>query len=299
LIPTSFGLGDNDSTAYNGFIKDVLIYNRALTAEEVTTLYNHGTVEDGLVLNIPLQYGKDDDSIFASKSFVYDTAILTTSSGFDEFGYPIRYDMASEAGISYASGKIDFANSACFNGSSSNARIESGLDVLPSGSTSGSISAWFYQKGGTDLRGIVGYGAFSAPSQDRFIMTNFPYIYSCGYNDDYTYDSKSIEYNKWYHVVMVYENATEKCYLNGELIGQRDFNFLTTPTRIDIGWHDNSRYFNGNIANILFYNRALTQAEVTKLYNQKAVKDGLVLQIPLQEGKDDESIFSSKSFVYD
>jgi hypothetical protein len=189
--------------------------------------------------------------------------------------------------------------SAYFDGNSSNARIESGLNVLPSGSTSGSISVWFYQKSGTGLRGIVGYGVFGATSQDRFIMTNFPYIYSCGYNDDYTYNSKSIEYNKWYHVTMVYENGIEKCYLNGELIGQREFSFSTTVSKIDIGWHDNSRYFHGNIKDILFYNRALTQDEVTALYNKGTVADGLVLSIPLQYEKDDESIFSSKNFVYD
>lgn len=101
LSPTNFGFCNSRNPAYNGFVKDVLVYNRALSAEEVTTLYNHGAVTDGLVLNIPLQYGKDDESIFSSKSFVYDYAILTTSSGFDEWGYPIRYDIASECGISY------------------------------------------------------------------------------------------------------------------------------------------------------------------------------------------------------
>lgn len=87
---------------FNGNLKDYKIYNRALTQEEVETLYNKGKVTDGLVLNIPLTYGKDDDSMFTSKNFVYDYAIIETSSGFDDWGYPIRYDMASECGINYA-----------------------------------------------------------------------------------------------------------------------------------------------------------------------------------------------------
>jgi hypothetical protein len=89
-----------------GNIKDLNVYNRALTQDEVTQLYNKGTVTDGLVLNVPLTYGKDDESLFSSKSFVYDYSILTTSSGFDDWGYPIRYDIASEAGISYGQIRI-------------------------------------------------------------------------------------------------------------------------------------------------------------------------------------------------
>lgn len=86
---------------FQGNLKDLKIYNLALTADEVTTLYNHGTVADGLVLNVPLQYGKEDESIFSPKNFVYDYSAPTTSSGFDEFGCPISYDIASECGINY------------------------------------------------------------------------------------------------------------------------------------------------------------------------------------------------------
>lgn len=85
---------------FYGNITDINVYNRVLSADEITTLYNKGTVADGLVLNVPLQYGKDDESLFSSKSFVYDYSIIETSSGFDEWGYPIRYDIASECGIS-------------------------------------------------------------------------------------------------------------------------------------------------------------------------------------------------------
>jgi hypothetical protein len=94
--------GDDSTSWFYGNIKNVQIYNRVLSAEEVTQLYNKQEITSGRVLYVPLLYGKDNDSIFSSKSFVYDYSILTTSSGFDEFGYPIRYDMASECGINYA-----------------------------------------------------------------------------------------------------------------------------------------------------------------------------------------------------
>lgn len=60
----------------------------------------------------------------------------------------------------------------------------------------------------------------------------------------------------------------------------------------------NGRGFNGNITDLRVYNRVLSQDEVTKLYNQKTVKDGLVLNIPLQAGKDNDSMVSAKNFTY-
>jgi hypothetical protein len=93
---------DSLSYPFYGNLSNFQVFNRALSADEVTALYNKQEITNGRVLHIPLQYGKDDESLFSSKNFVYDYSILTTSSGFDEWGYPIKYDIASECGISYA-----------------------------------------------------------------------------------------------------------------------------------------------------------------------------------------------------
>lgn len=98
----SLGNWFNNTENFQGNMKNLSIYNRVLSAEEVTQLYNKQEISSGRVLHIPLQYGKDDESLFSSKTFVYDYSMVETSSGFDEWGYPIRYDMASECGISYA-----------------------------------------------------------------------------------------------------------------------------------------------------------------------------------------------------
>lgn len=98
LSPTEINIGVN----YNGFVKDLQFYNRALTQNDVDILFSKGTVADGLVLTVPLQAGKDNDSMFSSKSFVYDESYLTTSSGFNSLGKPIKYRSASLAGVNYS-----------------------------------------------------------------------------------------------------------------------------------------------------------------------------------------------------
>lgn len=171
---------------------------------------------------------------------------------------------------------------------------------LPTGSNPTSISAWFYQTSGTDLRTICGYGENSG-SQQKFVMTRYPYVLSHVWGYDYAFENKAIEYNKWYHVVIVYENSIEKCYLNGELIGEREhsFNTYTSNFEFRIGTHNNDRYFIGNIKEVQVYNRALSADEVTQLYNKQEITSGRVLYVPLQYGKDDETMFTSKNFVYD
>lgn len=187
--------------------------------------------------------------------------------------------------------------SAYFDGSTSAKLI---CQDLPTGSNPTSISAWFYQTSGTDLRTICGYGENSS-SQQKFVMTRYPYVLSHVWGYDYAFESKAIGYKKWYHVVIVYENAIEKCYVNGELIGQREHSFNTNTSNFEfrIGTHNDDRYFIGNIKDINVYNRALSADEVTQLYNKQEITSGRVLYVPLQYGKDDETMFTSKNFVYD
>jgi hypothetical protein len=297
--------GDDSTSWFYGNIKNVQIYNRVLSAEEVTTLYSQGAVTDGLVLNIPLQYGKDDESIFTSKSFVYDYATLTTSSGFDEFGYPIGYDIASECGIALYTSKIDFDNSAYFDGNSNYARLNDELP-LPYNNDPRSVSLWVYYIGTSgnysDWQNIIVWGVRTNYSTYGVFLNQNKLAMSGYYNDHIS--SIEVTKNTWHHIVFTYDgNNNHQMFLDGELKDSYTLEPLATQrsdSRIMIGanyWF-NEEMFNGNVTELNVFNRALTQAEVTKLYNQKAIKDGLVLHVPLQEGKDDDSIFTNKNFTY-
>lgn len=290
---------------FQGNLKNLNIYNRALSADEVTTLYNKGIVTDGLVLNVPLTYGKDDESIFSSKNFVYDYSTLTTSSGFDEFGYPIRYDIASECGIALYTSKIDFDNSAYFDGNSNYARLNDELP-LPYNNDPRSVSLWVYYIGTSgnysDWQNIFVWGVRTNYSTYGVFLNQNKLAMSGYYNDHIS--SIEVTKNTWHHIVFTYDgNNNHQMFLDGELKDSYTLEPLATQrsdSRIMIGanyWF-NEEMFNGNVTELNVFNRALTQAEVTKLYNQKAIKDGLVLHVPLQDSKDDDSIFTNKNFTY-
>ncbi len=86
------------------------------------------------------------------------------------------------------------------------------------------------------------------------------------------YFDSSFQMNSWYHIVGVYDGTSIKFYLNGTFKGSILYTGNTQFTGFDdflqIGY-DLDFYWKGSIDELRIYNRALTQEEVTQLYNLK------------------------------
>lgn len=99
-------------------------------------------------------------------------------------------------------------------------------------------------------------------------------------NNYLTSSDNSVLNNIVHYGVGVYDGSTQKIYLNGNLIAQR--NFSTAPVVISPafqigrwGFGGFQRYYNGIIYNIGFYNRALTPTEILQNYNATKGRFGL------------------------
>lgn len=84
----------------------------------------------------------------------------------------------------------------------------------------------------------------------------------------------NIANNTWYHLVVTYDNAQAKIYINGVLNNTGNFAgpLRSTPTeKLFVGRFYDSGYpdslLNGNIASFYMYSRALTAAEVLENHN--------------------------------
>lgn len=89
--------------------------------------------------------------------------------------------------------------------------------------------------------------------------------------EDKAYGTHRIEYNQWYHLVIVYDENWVNLYLNGKLIWQGIYTEPVTPNdfAIDIGrslWLKPA-YFKGSFDEYRIYNRGLSAPEVLELYN--------------------------------
>jgi len=80
--------------------------------------------------------------------------------------------------------------------------------------------------------------------------------------------SDFLELRKWVHAVIVHERPYVYFYKNGEFNVRRDFNYRvgTAIQNLKIGTRETTDFFRGNIALVRIYNRALTQEEITTLY---------------------------------
>ncbi|MCH1500313.1 MAG: LamG domain-containing protein, partial [Akkermansiaceae bacterium] len=103
----------------------------------------------------------------------------------------------------------------------------------------------------------------------------------------------------WTHIAVAYNNDSITCYVNGQPTATRDaiddLDPQTTGNPLTIGMIRNSfgdgHFFDGQIDDIRVYNRALSDTEVTALYDLEKpdLNSGLVAYYPFNGNADDES----------
>ncbi len=96
-----------------------------------------------------------------------------------------------------------------------------------------------------------------------------------------------LEFNTWYHIAITYTPEILKCYLNGEFIGeaipqdplqQNDHPFeigRDTPVEIE--------YYEGTMDEINIYNRALSQEDITTLYEYNGCEASFAFENTLED----------------
>jgi hypothetical protein len=255
------------NTFYQGRIDDIGIWNRVLTQQEITAMYNGvnynttcniigGTLVNGLVGYWPFCGNANDESGNGNNGTV-NGATLTT----DRFGNADR--AYSFDGISNIITTNNFINplvdwSCSFWFLSNNSSTFNQQNIVGFGQNSPTFGGPCYQING----GI-------APVQCPEINSNLNKMsfsdstYECG---TILYSNQSIN-NVWYFVTVKKQSTVYSLYVNGILINSGNLNNITL-TNLSFGNRSqlNFQYFNGKIDDIGVWNRALTQQEITDLY---------------------------------
>jgi|GEM_PF-6682228 len=120
--------------------------------------------------------------------------------------------------------------------------------------------------------------------QIAFLVSN-----GTGYGD--IWGGALVNDSQWHHIVGTFNGTDVQVYLDGSSAWAPDSwpYALTTPNvplRIGRGGtvYDNSLYFNGSLDDIKIFNRALNSSEVTSLYQNQNLTDGLIAYWPLDDG---------------
>ncbi len=251
------------SSYFNGSIDDVRVYNRALSATEISKMYSSGQVtrkqtsSSGLV-----GYWSMDDNA-GNK--------VTDSSGNNNVG--------TITGATWTTGKKGKALS--FNGSDSVIDVGNPSNLVITGDVT--VSAWinpnsldpYYEKN------IIVSGRRTETSQPYTLEVSSSNLCISFQTDNVSNGfsgwvvkcaSTTIPLNQWSHIQVVRSGLNLYFYKNGQLVGSDSYLAGTIYTGngvlIGKGYYGGSMYFNGLIDDVRIYNRVLSATEIQALYKQ-------------------------------
>lgn len=284
--PTAWGgftVGRTDTDTINGLVDDVRVYSRAISATEVTNLYQAGGAKvgtptaKGTLANGLVGWWTMDGSTIGST--------VQDSSGQGNNGY------IGSGGPATSTMKIigKLGQALLFNGSTSFVDISNSSSVADN-LQNFSASAWFKIPrsftGDVVIISKFDSGALlngtgwalcvsGTASADCNLQTGNhvgALIQSPGNAYYFGYSTASVADNKWHHAVMVVTNGnTSTLYLDSQVqpfSSSGTLGSYSNSSNIRIGNDYNSQLFPGLIDDARVYNRALTAAEVKQLYNQ-------------------------------
>jgi hypothetical protein len=256
----------NSTKFVNGLVDEVGIWNRELTASEVTELYNSGAGKQYPTGILPLW----------SDLLAYYTADNTPN---DALG---NYNGTLLNGTTYGTGIIN--NGFSLDGVNDTVDMGNNLDF--DGSTAFSISFWLNANSVTSVSVPLGKASNASPFNGYwFGITSSGNIRFTLSNDLNAPDwlaienSATLSTSTWYHVVMTYDGSKDssglKVYVDNALNTQTVISNTLTGSisntkPFKLGARTNGFWYNGLVDEISVFNRELTASEVTQLYNSGA-----------------------------
>ena len=260
---------------FDGNISDIRIYDRTISSDEVKLLYDSfkpkvstSSLEKGLVGHWAL------DNITEAKDLSGEGNDGTANGGITVGGADDRKGLSG--------------GGTTFDGSNDYISIISPNTVRDDGEPM-TVGAWVYWNGGAGYQDIV-----AQRNSHNWIFYIHADNHELSFHGDAQYKSSYVmPQNEWKYVVAtVTAGGVSTIYVNGVVVDTHP-NYVyhaSTTSNLRIGSTGTNEFFNGSIADVRIYNRALSQDEITLLYDQYKPKGsanigslskGLILDLPL------------------
>jgi len=271
----TLGSDSSDSTyIYSGLIDEVRIYNRALSASEVKSLYNQSASKFNKTPTNTLTNGLVGHWTFDGADTNWTTNTVVDRSGNGNTGTMTNMSTST----SPAKGKIGQALK--FDGVNDYVNVgDPANGSLDFGTNSFSYGMWVYvdnNRGSYDMPWNKGGSNAGDPGYDFEFGSS---TWTINIADGISVKSSSSFGNgvlkQWVYVMAVVDRGNNRlhAYKNGVLVSGAGvdltgFGSVSGSTSANIGRrYDGSYPFNGLIDEVRIYNRALSASEVKALYN--------------------------------
>ena len=277
---------------FNGKIDDVGIYNRALTQQEITAMYNgvnysdtcnavSGSLVTGLVGYWPFCGNANDESGNGNNGVVNGTTLTTDRFGNSNNAYDFD-GISNYIEIPNFSQLNSYPMTVSFWLKSNT--VNSGAKILNKVCCS-SWNGWDIEAGNFD-------GNITAPNSNfhfEYYSSVCQGIYQ-SYCSPTPYPIFNVFDNTWRQCVFVVDDSGAKVYWDGVLMFQQNWDGPAIAGNnqlpLNIGRYIyGSNFFKGIIDDIGIWNRALTQQEITTLFNANqcitniTVTDTLIINV--------------------
>ena len=277
-------LGDSAVSSWNNFngdIDQVRIFSKALSSDEVSTLY----AETACV------YTCTTDTVdFPTTNLAY---YKLDNSAEDETG---SYD-GTPTDINYTFGR--FGQAAVFNGSSS--KIDTGISSI---SSPFAVSMWINE----DVLGSgVFFGNWNSTAADMYWQTTSDgrlRISIDGYSVDFFGTAGDVQINTWHHIAVTLSGGVYEVYLDNVSLGTSTTSVTTFSSGQNFMIGNSSKPstpipFNGKIDQVRIFSSALDSTQVESLYNEKPCEDTSNFKTVLYEGTSANQYISQVGFDLD
>lgn len=282
--PSGFKIGnapDIGNVYFGGTIDDVRVYNRALSAGDVWTLYQMGKpdavnsadsqidpLNKGIVGYWKLDDGSGTSAADASGNANTGTLVSSPTWGAGKIGGAVTFNGTSQyvdmgsagSGTSLAiTGNLTLS---AWIKRAAVPEVDQDRVILERNDSTGSIETYYFEVGG-------GHGL-----ADGYLSSGFDK--GGGQYQGVNTASAVITDKNWHHVVAVRSGSIITMYVDGVSVvsGSTTGTPVTGTAHVIIGSsnisYNNTRKWNGSLDDVRIYNRALSQDEVAKLYQSTA-----------------------------
>jgi len=264
---------------FNGSIDNVMIYNRALSDEEIKKIYEATKpkydINKGLVLYLP----------------------------FDEMSGTVAHDLSGNGndgqGYSGSTAQINWT-AGIFGGAWKGDGVDDYVEVSDSpelNSENFTVAGWVNVKlphGGKYTNAVICKAVFKAPPDGKGWYVRFSgqngltLTFGVYFNESEPQIGYTITEGNWYFFTAVKDGNTLKLYINGELVKTGTGTGVYVPpdgVALKLG---TPGAYHGLIDEVRIYNRALNDSEIKYLYelgkSKLHLEKGLVLHLTFDEG---------------
>lgn len=158
---------------------------------------------------------------------------------------------------------------AYFNG---NSYLYASSVSMPTGASPRALSLWFRYKdipGATSSDAAVFAGWGTTTSLGRFDAYVEAQVFYIIYSGSDLNSGIKIQDTNWHHILMQYDGATSEIYYDGQFVISEAKAINTRNNHLYIGAREDGTYtFDGYLAGIRIYNRAMTSIEIAYLASE-------------------------------